>query len=238
MLPIFRALVKKPLNLIGLDLVRYREHYSLGGYAYLSSLAIETVIDVGAHSGEFCQMITKVLPSSSIFCFEPLREEFRQLAYRMRGRPRFNAFNYALGDRNGTVEMYRNEYSQSSSLLPMAALHKRAFPYTERETTETVELRRLDDVLAGTDLAPEILVKVDVQGYEDKVIAGAEVVLSRSKAMIVEVSFQKLYEGQALFDAVYEILKKKGFAYLGNLYQLFNPIDGGILQADSLFVKQ
>ena len=237
MLPIFRTLVKRPLNLIGLDLVRYRKHYSLGGYAYLLSLGIETVIDVGANSGEFCHMITKVLPSCSIVCFEPLREEFVQLESSMRGRPRFRAFNYAIGDRNGSVEMYRNEYSQSSSLLRMAALHKQAFPYTERETTETVELRRLDDVLAGVNLTTEILLKIDVQGYEDKVIAGAEVVISRSKAMIVEVSFQRLYEGQALFDDVYEILKRKGFVYLGNLYQLLNPIDGGTLQADALFLK-
>jgi hypothetical protein len=80
-------------------------------------------------------------------------------------------------------------------------------------------------------------VKIDVQGYEDRVIAGGDAVISRSKAMIVEVSFQELYEGQPLFDDIYQRLKQKGFAYMGNLYQLLNPADAAVLQADALFVR-
>jgi len=54
----------------------------------------------------------------------------------------------------------------------------------------------------------------------------------------MEVSFRELYEGQALFDQIYETLKSKGFSYRGNLYQLLNPLDGSLLQADALFVRQ
>jgi FkbM family methyltransferase len=232
------SLVKKPLRLLGMDLVRYRPKYSLGGYAYLTGLNINTVLDVGAHAGEFARMIGTILPGVSVISFEPLKEEFQQLQRSFSKQPKFTAFNYAIGEKNGTVEMHRNEYSESSSLLPMAESHKRAFPNTRNESLETVELRRLDDVLSDLPLQEEILIKIDVQGYEDRVIKGAESLMRKARALIVEVSFEQLYEGQPLFDDVYAMLKARGFEYRGNLYQLLDPLDGRVLQADAFFVKR
>ncbi len=233
---IIRRVVKAPLNLCGLDLVRYHPKYEKGPYAYLDSLNIRSVIDIGAHAGEFAIMIGELLPAAEIICFEPLQLEFQQLQEKLGGKPNLRAFNYALGDRNESAEMWRNEWSQSSSLLPMAKLHKEAFPETERETVETVEVRRLDDVLDPAAIQPEVLIKIDVQGFEDKVLAGAARTLAHTKALIIEVSFRELYHGQPLFDDIYERLRHQGFAYRGNLYQLVDPRDGSVLQADALFV--
>lgn len=230
--------LKKPLQKLGVDVVRYRPQYALGEYAYLTTLNIKTVIDAGAHEGDFARMIRKLLPDAKVISFEPLRETFQALENSMRGVSGFEAFNYALGDIDETVEMNRSDSTQSSSLLPMAELHKQAFPETAHATTETVKVRRLDSVLDGLELQPEILLKIDVQGYEDKVILGGENVVARARALIVEVSFQKLYEGQPLFDDVYLLLKERGLVYMGNLYQLLNPADGCVLQADALFIRQ
>ncbi len=222
---------------MGLDLVRYNPRYSLGEYAYVASLDIRTVIDVGAHTGEFARMIKTILPNAALFCFEPLREEFARLQQQMPNGDGFKAFNYALGERNETVEIHRSSYAQSSSLLPMAELHKEAFPLSAGHTTETVEVKRLDDVLKGFELKPEIAIKIDVQGFEDKVIAGGPETIGKAKAIIIEVSFRELYEGQPLFDKIFELLSDKGFKFMGNLYQLLSPIDGAPLQADALFVR-
>jgi FkbM family methyltransferase len=237
MLPIIRTIVKKPLNLLGLDLVRYHPRYSIGPYAYISSLKINTVIDVGAHTGEFAKMITGILPDAAVISFEPLKEEFLQLESQLRDIPRARAFNLALGDQSGIVDMHRSAYSQSSSLRSMTKLHKEAFPESAGEVMERVEVRRLDEIAAKLSLEPEILIKIDVQGYEDKVLAGADRVLSISKAAIIEVSFRELYEGQPLFDSIHATLKQKGFTYMGNLYQLVHPVERSVLQADAFFVK-
>jgi FkbM family methyltransferase len=238
MAPRLRDLIKKPLNLLGLDVVQYQPRYALGQYAHLTSLEINTVIDVGAHRGEFALMIKKLLPGAAVISFEPQKEEFQALQKQLSGIPGCRTFNYALGDQNGAVGMHRSEYSPSSSLLPMAELHKQAFPYTARQTTETVEIRRLDDLAAEFTLIPEILLKIDVQGFEDRVIMGASSIVSRAKALIVEVSFRELYQGQPLFDDIYEQIKARGFAYSGNLYQLLNPSNGEALQADALFIRR
>ena len=234
---LLRTIVKGPLNLFGLDLVRYNPRYSLGEYAYVASLDIKTVIDVGAHTGEFARMIKGILPEAAIFSFEPLQAEFESLRQRMQNGAGFMAFNCAVGDRNETVEIHRSSYAQSSSLLPMAQLHKDAFPVSAGHTVETVEVKRLDDVLRDYELKREILIKIDVQGYEDKVIEGAGEPIAEARAIIVEVSFRELYEGQPLFENIFQLLNEKGFRYFGNLYQLLSPVDGAPLQADALFVR-
>ena len=238
MVRLLRTIVKRPLNLLGLDLVRYNPRYSLGEYAYVASLDIRTVIDVGAHTGEFARMIKTILPEAAIYSFEPLKREFESLRQQMQNGAGFMAFNCAVGDRNETVEIHRSSYAQSSSLLPMAQLHKQAFPVSADHTIEMVEAKRLDDVLRDFELKPEILIKIDVQGYEDKVIAGAAETIDNARAIIVEVSFRELYEGQPLFETIFEMLSGKGFRYFGNLYQLLSPVDGAPLQADALFVRR
>jgi hypothetical protein len=67
MLSILRAIVKRPLQLVGLDLVRYNPRYAMGEYAYVASLGIRTVIDVGAHTGEFARMTPRLAESPSGF---------------------------------------------------------------------------------------------------------------------------------------------------------------------------
>ncbi len=206
-------------------------------YLWLSLLNIRTILDIGAHTGEFATLIHRAIPHARIISFEPLGEMFQQLVANTQDLPNFKAFNCALGEANAQVDMHRNEFTPSSSLLPMTNLHKEAFPFTKRETTETVQVRTLDKVGRELSLEDNILIKMDVQGYEEKVIRGGESMVSRAKVLIVETSFQTLYEGQPLFDDIYRLLGQKGFRYTGNLEQLRSPTDGSVLQADAIFIK-
>ncbi|MDQ3918833.1 MAG: FkbM family methyltransferase, partial [Acidobacteriota bacterium] len=227
---IVKPLVKRPLNAVGLDIVRLAPPppppaperafrfapTEADRYLWLTSRGINTVVDVGAHEGEFAAKIHAILPRASIFSFEPLADAFGRLASNMAGVPNFRAFNCACGDSDAKQIIYRNEFTPSSSLLHMARLHKDAFPFTEGETAEEVEVRRLDDVLPDPELRDNLLIKIDVQGYETRVVAGAQRLLSRADLLIVETSFRVLYEGQSLFDDLYDLLRPKGFRYAGN----------------------
>src|SRR5262249_23066112 len=151
--------------------------------------------------------------------------------------PKFRAFDFALGSETSEIEMHRSEFTPSSSILRMSAVHKEAFPFTSKEVLEKIVIKRLDDVAVTLDLAENILIKVDVQGFEDRVIAGGLQTIQIAKLLIIETSFESLYHGQPLFDTIYETVKRMGFAYHGNFSQLSNPIDGNILQADAIFIK-
>jgi hypothetical protein len=119
----------------------------------------------------------------------------------------------------------------------MGRLHKEYFPYTAPECQEIVHVRRLDDYADALEIQGDVLVKLDVQGCEDKVIEGGKCLLQRTKILIVETSMVPLYEGQPLFRQIMTMLDRLGFSYYGALSQFANPIDGSVLQADAIFMR-
>jgi FkbM family methyltransferase len=206
--------------------------------AWVKALGVGTVIDVGAHRGEFASAIRAVFPAADVYSFEPIPECHDALRRRFANDARVRTFNVAVGAAAGTVAFHRSSFTKSSSVLAMDDAHKRAFPWSAGETTIDVEMRTLDDVLAGVELAPKVLLKLDVQGYEDRVLAGAARLLARTDYVTAEVSFRALYRDQPLFDQIYAQLGAAGFRYHGNLDQLTSPEDGRVLQADAFFVRE
>jgi hypothetical protein len=120
----------------------------------------------------------------------------------------------------------------------MARLHKEAFPFSSGEILETVDVNTLDNIAQELDLEADVLLKIDVQGYEDRVIMGSQKTLTKVKVIIIETSFHELYEGQPLFADIYELLHKQGFIYSGSWGELKSPLDGTPLQQDSIFIRR
>jgi FkbM family methyltransferase len=234
--------VKKILEATGFELRRININHKFepkreDRFNWIRNLNIRTVIDVGASTGQFAGEIHAILPEAAIYSFEPLRDCYDLLVEKMSHVPKFRAFDFALGSEASEVEMHRSEFTPSSSILRMGELHKRAFPFTSKEALEKIAVKRLDDVMGEFDLADNVMIKIDVQGFEDRVIAGGLKTIQIAKLLIVETSFESLYDDQPLFDTIYETLKRMGLAYHGNFSQLLNPIDGSILQADGIFIK-
>jgi len=205
---------------------------------WLRHMGIRTVIDIGASKGRFSYEFHRIFPHAQIYAFEPLPDCFALMQERMKDVPRFHAFNIALGDTPGTVTMQRSSYSGSSSLRQMADLHKNLFPITAGQKPLVVAVDTLDHALSGYDLEEDIMVKMDVQGFEDKVLAGAVQTLQRVKLIIIEMSFKELYIGQPLFGDIYRLLTEQGFAYQGAWDPDFrSPQDGSSLQQDAVFIR-
>jgi FkbM family methyltransferase len=236
MLKKVKKLTKSLFRLCGLDIRRVDP--TENNYVWLAKHNISAVLDIGANTGQFAQMIHKILPHAAIFSFEPIEGCYNHLVKNMINVPNFHAFNYALGDTDTNMQMHVKDYTPSSSLLPMADLHVQAFPYTANEHIEEVKIRRLDEVAQELDFAGNLLVKIDVQGYEDRVIRGGQNVISQAKVLIVETTFERLYDGQLLWKDIFDLLSNMGFRYMGNFSQMKSPLDGSILQADSIFLKK
>lgn len=216
------------------------EHYRALRQPWLLEMNINTILDVGANVGQFATLAHAVFPRARIFSFEPLPDCFEQLKLRLPANSQ--AFNVALGDRNAELDFYRASVClPASSFLRMNRLHIETFPET-RDGQESlpvkVKVRRLDEIVNQLEMADNILLKLDVQGYEDKVIAAGTETLKRVSVAIVETSFLPLYDGQVLFADVHRLLYAAGFVFQGNLNQQFHPVDGRIVSADSIFVRR
>jgi FkbM family methyltransferase len=214
------------------------ELYQKLNQPWLRTLSIATVIDIGANVGHFSVTTSAVFPGAKIYSFEPLPDCFKQLQARTINFHNISAFNLAIGDKSDELAFEQNAFSQSSSFLKMTDTHKAAFPFTRESRHIYVRVEPLDTVAETLAITDPLMVKIDVQGYENHVLRGGIQTIKRAKLIAIETSFEVLYEGQPLFDTIYRKLVDWGFTYVGSLDQLYNPLTGQILQADSIFIKQ
>jgi FkbM family methyltransferase len=217
--------------------------FSLTSYHMLSALRCQgirfsTLIDVGASVGQFTVAAAKLFPGAAIYAFEPLPDSMGRLKHHTRTLPGIQVYPLALGEKPGKATLHVNTYSLSSSLLPLGAAHRSFFPEARESNAITVEISTLDAVFNKVELASPVLLKLDVQGYETKVLAGGTETLRRVDHVILETSFKPLYEGERLFMEIARLMKGYGFRFLRPVGWLTAPETGEVLQMDALFERE
>jgi FkbM family methyltransferase len=239
MLSFIKKFIKKTFNLIGFDIVRYSQNlaHSLLG---LKNLPIKTIIDVGANEGQFAKEILKIFPEAHLYCFEPLTEPFKKLNHwAEKQNKKVRVFNFALGDQEGAFEIFNHlHHSPSSSLLKTTGVCERYYPFTKEQVSAQVKVTTLDNWIdsLSAPLSHDILVKLDVQGYEDRVVRGGKNFLSVAKACLVEINLDQLYEDQPTFKDIFSLLSDLGYHFCGNLDQIYDN-DGHVVFIDAVFVR-
>jgi FkbM family methyltransferase len=223
----------------GVDLVRLRGiRHPVGRRALLMRyLGIDLVVDVGANRGQFGLEIRAAGYAGRIVSIEPLPAPFRDLARLARRDGRWTVLNSAVGSHAGTASIHvAANGGASSSFLPMLELHARSAPEAMYVGDERVELVALDDLVLGQIEDTAVLfTKMDVQGYELQVLAGAEATLRRSALVQLEMSLLPLYETAPSYRDVLDAMGTRGFRLVGIEPGFASPT-GLLLQADGLFV--
>jgi len=213
-------------------------------FAGLDRVGIKTIIDIGANRGQFARRVFTIFPQAKIFCFEPVKEAFEDLEKwaRSSGHGRVFAFNVALGDKEEEKEMFLHlDHTDSSSMLRTTESFEDDLHLIQNQQTIKVKQYTLDvamEKLVKKELEKEVLVKMDVQGYEDLVINGAEKTLLQARACVIEIVNDELYKGQPDFKKIFVLMDNLGFGYYGNLEQVVSHKDGHIAYYDAIFIKK
>jgi FkbM family methyltransferase len=138
-----------------------------------------TAVDVGAHVGTFTLTAArKVGPTGRVVSFEPHPLTREQLEHNIRQnnlQDRVTVLPYALLDHDD--EMPLGTPTASNSGMSRLGVGNVMVP-----------CRRLDDVLMELGCAPPVAMKIDVEGFEDAVLAGAPMVLGKMSTVIMEVN--------------------------------------------------
>jgi FkbM family methyltransferase len=212
-----------------------------------SQLPIDLVLDVGANTGQFVHQCRSAGYKREIISFEPSAAAHAGLLQSAAADPLWTvADRMALGATTGEIEINIAANSYSSSIFPMLDSHLAAAPGSAYVQKEKVPLRRLDNVLAAlhpnllkTTAAPVrcVFLKLDVQGYEPHVLAGATQLLNHTLAVQLEMSLLPLYEGESLMPQMHAAMTAKGFD-LWDLEPSFrDPATGRLLQLDGIFTR-
>jgi FkbM family methyltransferase len=204
---------------------------------FLENYEIDTVLDVGANSGQFARELRQdVGYNDRIISFEPLREAFKALEAHAKGDPRWEVFNFAIGDVEEKREINIAGNSLSSSLLDMLPSHLTAAPGSKYIGKEAIEIRSLDSIFERVcENARNIYMKIDTQGFESRVLKGAATSLPRIDTIQMEMSLVPLYGTELLFDEMCVLMREKGYTLVAIENGFSAPSTAQLLQIDGIF---
>jgi FkbM family methyltransferase len=200
--------------------------------------SFRTVVDVGANVGQFAIWAAESLGAARIICVEPFPGAVMRLREVASGLApcRVDVVAGALGSTPGLRTLHVTAAIDSSSLLPVTAAAQNRTALHETGTEE-VEVLLGDNVLSD-DFGGPLLVKLDVQGTEMDVLTGMPKLLAKADAVLVEVSFTPLYDGQSDPSAVVAHLLGAGFALTGVARVPGSSSLWALDQADLLFERR
>ncbi|MCW3078877.1 FkbM family methyltransferase [Segetibacter sp.] len=199
---------------------------------------IDLVLDVGANEGQYALYLRTIGYKGAIISFEPLDGVFEKLQLKAAKDAQWSCYQMALGDKEETTVINVSENSQSSSLLQL-----KSFEYGKKTgmsyiSQQKVTVKTLDSLFAEiTKGYSNVYLKLDVQGFEKKVLDGAQESLQSVTGVQFEMAFEELYKGEFLFNEVISYLKEKNFHLCALKNGFHNEETGKLYEADGIFYK-
>lgn len=189
-----------------------------------------TVYDIGAFHGQWSFEARRVFPEAEYVLFEANIDNEAQL--------RTGGWRYFI------VALAAEDGSQRPFFVPKHAIATGASLYRENTEfyrdanllTRTAATARLDTLVAAQRINPANLIKIDVQGSELEVLAGARDAVGRCDALILETSFLNYNKGAPLFGDVVSAVNQLGFKCV-DICEIHPIASGVIVQIDLLFVR-
>lgn len=231
-----RHLVVRLFNAFGLNINRIRRTgppraSMTGGLAQLARLGFQprTVIDAGVANAT--PELYSTFPSASILLIEPLAE-FEPFLQRICSTYKAQYVLAAAGSAPGSATFHVHADRFGSSLLSEVE-----GPSVDG-TPRTVPVVTVDQQCAEKNLSGPYLIKLDVQGAELQVLAGASRTLQQTEAVILEVTlFGTMIGGPQFYDVVH-FMKQSGFVAYDIFAVNYRPLDGALAQIDMIFVRE
>ncbi len=165
-------------------------------------------LDVGAHQGDFLQMILDLAPAGKHWAFEPLPQLCEQLKARF---PAVEVREMALADFEGSAQ-----FKWVKNAAAWSGLELQQLPVESEVREIPVEVRKLDQILPQgyrTDF-----IKIDVEGAELQMLEGARATIEKFQPMV-------LFEHAAIHNQHYGTKPE-------DLFQFFQDCDMGIYRMD------
>jgi FkbM family methyltransferase len=139
------------------------------------------VADVGANVGRWTSALLSAAPDAIVHAFEPGAEAFRELERNVAAHPGVHLHRAAVGSRSGKATLWSDTSGSVLASLERRDLGHRGMTFDHAEEVNVVAL---DEVFARCP--PPSLVKIDVEGRELDVLAGAVAVLGAVRVVQFE----------------------------------------------------
>ena len=209
-------------------LIRVLEHHG-----------IDRVLDVGGHRGEYGQRLRRGGYAGAITSFEPQSAAHTELVEAAAGDPLWTvAPRMALGDSDVPVTLHLSAETDMSSVLDFTADMAKILSSSAYVGSEVASQKRLEAVFAKHARAGEqVLLKIDTQGTEHRVLDGARGVLGRIALIQTELSIVPVYRGEPDYRAMIHRLDELGFTPVLFIPGYFNRRTARLIGMDGVFAR-
>ncbi len=207
----------------GTVIIPYRLHFAWPERQFirrfLKRLAVDCVWDVGANVGQYGSELRLLGYRGLMFSFEPDPASFSKLKERAKGDKKWFAFNLALGREPGTFDLnvmakpVYNSFLEPSVSTGSADAVGNSVVGTVSVDVETVG--RLFPDLEQKHGFRRAHLKLDTQGFDLEVFAGAQSVHDRLISLQSEVAFKPIYQRAPKWREALSVYEQAGFEVAG-----------------------
>lgn len=138
--------------------------------------SIRTVFDVGANVGQSTLTYVREFPHAQIYSFEPVLATYQKLASQTASYANVHPHNIGMGRQPGQVAINVNPNAVESSIKV-----RRPEDHSEIITLDTV-----DGFAKKRNIQAIDFLKIDTEGFELEVLAGAETLLREQRARLIQ----------------------------------------------------
>ncbi len=180
---------------------------------FLNKFKFDTIIDVGAHKGEFINYSLKYLSPKKIYAFEPQRDINYFLKKRFKNQ-KIKISNLAIGKNKKKNILYINKFKKASTLSKKTIFSKSIYNKLKNfllksknyESKYFIKTISLDSFFSKKKIIKGLL-KIDVEGYEINVLLGSKKILQKINMVLIE---KQNFKNNS-FDKCHDYLLKNNF---------------------------
>ena len=199
----------------------------------------------GPIPGEFAIGLRRAGYSGPIVSFEPNPSVPEILHRRAKRDAAWRVYSYALGSADGEGILHQPRSTSFASMHESLPYGRERFgDDTVPSDATTIRVRRLDGVFAETvDGWPlvvreaPVLLKIDAQGSDLDIFAGAAGILPRVAVMVMEFSLIPLYAGVPPFAEALRQVEAAGFQLAGLVPVAHDNVTGAVVEFDGCLVR-
>ena len=203
----------------------------------LKAQQVETVIDVGAHRGEYASTLRAHGYTAKVTSIEPNPAVHAKLTSAAANDPNWTVLEpMAASSRNGTAELNISKETDMSSLLAQTGQWGRLSPTSEVIERQEVKTARLDSLFSDT--TGRLALKADVQGLEAEVLDGASGLLDRIAVIQLEMALMPVYQGERDYRWMIDHMANLGYDLFLTIPGFFERKLARQLQFDGVFARR
>jgi FkbM family methyltransferase len=190
-----------------------------------SSPSFKSVIDVGAASGSWTQMVSQEFPDCKLLSIEPIQSSFQILRNKTKHLNNVSLCQAVVGKTDGDKVSFTlaNDLDGSGVGLPGCS-------------TQQYTVRSLDSIVNEYRLKGPYLLKLDTHGFEIPILDGATSVLGQCAALVIEAYNYEISPYSVYFWELCRLMHEKGFRPADIADPSPRRLDQSFWQLDILFL--